>query len=605
MKNRFVYYTAFFALALAVIIGSTSCKKTLDQNPISGTLPDVVFSNVVNTQQALLGVYQELSGDNGYGKVVSLYFMTATDELMGSAADDQDRKGLAQYDLTSNNAQLEGPFDQLYAGIERANLCIYYIPRSALYTSGSSGQKIQMQRMYGEALTLRAQFYMELIRNWGDVPAQWLPSALLTNYYIPRTDRDSIYDHLLDDLQLAESLVPWRGDPSITSIDERLTKGAVKGLRARIAMYRAGYSLRSTGEIVKGTNANKYYQIADTECVAIMNSGKHMLNPSFKSVFKDYIAAHKVDNTYGELMFEVGMAGGGASADSKLGYYNGPKFATFGNATLIILPSYFYLFDSTDTRRDVTIAPYDCNADFTKVGMKSTAVRDGKFRRDWISPLPSTSLQYFGLDWPILRYSDVLLMLAEADNELNNGPSATAISAFQQVRVRGYGGNASLIGNPPTDHDGFFNAIVKERALELGGEGIRRFDLLRWNLLWQKIQQSRVTLALMGNAVAPYDKYPTKMFYKNGSTADDGTIWANSFYAKSPSSTPAGSTSVNWLGGGTTGNIYSTFFNTSGTYVGFAGYYDSVKFHTNLFPLPQHTVDANYMLQGHQNPGYQ
>jgi hypothetical protein len=600
MKTR---YSIYILLAVPGLFLLDGCKKYLDLNPISGSVPSLVFSNVTTTQQAVLGIYQELTGDQGYGKVVSMYYMTDNDETMGPTGDDQDRKGMAHYHLTAQNAQLESPFEQMYSGIERANQCIYYIPKMALYTGGNATQQAQLQRMYGEALTLRAQFYFELIRNWGDVPASYVPSFLQPTLYLRNTDRDSIYDQLLADLQTAESLVPWRGDPIITAIDERLTKGAVKGLRARIALYRAGYALRSSGQMVKGSNAGFYYQIADTECLAVMNSGHHALNPSFRSVFHDYICAHTIDNTYGEIMFEVGMTGGNSNTDSKLGYYNGPKFDALGNASFAVLPSYFYLFDSTDTRRDVTIAPYDCNTDFTKVGQKSSAIRDGKFRRDWISPSPGTSAaQYFGLDWPILRYSDVLLMYAEAENELNNAPTAAGTAAYQQVRTRAYGGNTALIGTPPTDHDHFLLALVDERSREFGAEGVRRFDLIRWNLLWTKIQQARNTLVAMGYAEAPYNTYPTSMYYIKGSTADNSSLWANSFYVKQPSAAPANTTKVNWLGGGATGSVINTFLTASGGFLGFAAYYDSVAYHTNLFPIPQHSLDANYNLK--QNPGY-
>jgi hypothetical protein len=597
MKTRYYIYVLLVASGL-------SCKKYLDLQPISGQEPNVVFSSVTTAEQALLGVYQELTGDQGYGKVVGMYYWTDNDETMGPTGDDQDRKGMAHYHLTAANAQLESPFEQLYSGIERANQCIYYIPRMALYTSGNATQIAQLQRMYGEALTLRAQFYFELIRNWGDVPASWLPSAMDSTLYLSKTDRDTIYNHLLNDLQLAETLVPWRGDPSITAIDERLTKGGVKGVRARVALYRAGFSLRSNGQMVQGSNPNFYYQICDTECLSIMNSGHHALNPSFRSVFHDYIDAHQIDNTFGEILFEVGMTGGNSNTDSKLGYYNGPKFDNLGNASFSVLPSYFYLFDSTDTRRDVTIAPYDCNTNLTKTGKASNAVRDGKFRRDWISPSPGTSAaQYFGLDYPLLRFSDVLLMYAEVENDLNNGPTAAGTAAYQQVRLRAYGGNAALAGTPPSDFAGFSNAIVDERSRELGIEGIRRFDLIRWNLLWTKISQARQTMLAMSYGVAPWNTYPTAMYYSKTSIADDVTLWDNSFFVTQPASTPSGAGKVNWLGGGTTGGIIGTFFTTSGGFIGFAGYYDSVAYHTNLFPIPQHSLDANYNLS--QNPGYQ
>ena len=118
--------------------------------------------------------------------------------------------------------------------------------------------------------TLRAQFYFEAIHNWGDLPAHFRPAYAISgeNQFPSKTNLDSLYDHLLADLKDAENLVPWRndiagiGDPT----DERITKGAVKGLRARIALFRGDYALRQTGGMQRGSNYQQYYQIARDEC---------------------------------------------------------------------------------------------------------------------------------------------------------------------------------------------------------------------------------------------------------------------------------------------------------------------------------------------------
>ena len=101
---------------------------------------------------------------------------------------------------------------------------------------------------------------------------------------------------------------------------------------------------------------------------------------------------------------------------------------TWATRRLQFCQTIFYMFDSTDTRRDVTVAPYNVNQNGTLAGKTLQTLVDGKFRRDWITnPVALTSAaQYFGLNWPIIRFSDVLLMYAEADNEINNGPSAAA-----------------------------------------------------------------------------------------------------------------------------------------------------------------------------------
>ena len=262
----------------------------------------------------MAGVYSRLSGDQGYGIRLSLYYPVDNDEMQGpTGAGDNDRRDIARYIATSGNAQLEKPFNQLFQGIEYANICIDNIPKMDLYSNGTDQQKKQLQRMYGEALTLRAQFYFEAIRNWGDLPAHFSPASALalTIPFPKRVDRDTLYNQLLSDLKMAEDLVPWRNDLGTIgdAPDERITKGTVKGLRARIALFRGGYSLRSDGTLKRDADYQTYYQIARDECNDIITSGQHALNPSFRSLWKDQVCAHAVADPQGELMFQVSAIG--------------------------------------------------------------------------------------------------------------------------------------------------------------------------------------------------------------------------------------------------------------------------------------------------------
>ena len=112
-----------------------------------------------------------------------------------------------------------------------------------MYLNGTDVQKKEMRRLYGEALTLRAQFYFELIRNWGDVPAPMGPSYKTTSLYAPRANRDSTYSKLIADLLVAQDLVPWRNEVAAMSA----YKGAVKALKAKMSLS-VGYSLRGRAQ---------------------------------------------------------------------------------------------------------------------------------------------------------------------------------------------------------------------------------------------------------------------------------------------------------------------------------------------------------------------
>ncbi|HEX2608814.1 MAG TPA: RagB/SusD family nutrient uptake outer membrane protein [Flavisolibacter sp.] len=616
--NRFISKHLTAILAASLLVTAPGCKKYLDQKPITEVSSDVVFSDVSSAYKALIAAYSRLAGQEGYGQRLSLYYTVDTDEMQGpTGASDGDRRDIARYSATSGNAQIEKPFNQLFQGIEYANICIDNIPKMALYTSGSDQEKKQLQRMYGEALTLRAQFYFEAIRNWGDLPEHFTSAAnqALQDPFPARTDRDVLYGKLLEDLKTAEGLVPWRnevasiGDPA----DERITKGTIKGIRARMALYRGGYSLRQDGTMKRGADYLTYYQMAKEETNDIMTSGQHSLNPSFRSLWKDQVNAHAVTDPNGELMFQVASVGGTSIEDSRLAYYNGPRMgSSIGNGAINVLGTYFYLFDSTDTRRDVTIATYTIAANgTTKTGLPITTITDGKWRRDWItnpSFSPTFSGQFLGLKWQILRYSDVLLMFAEAENELN-GPTAAAYNALNMVRRRGYGkpiGTADpAIDLSSLSKTDFFKAIVRERSLELGGEGVRKYDLIRWNLLGTALTETKANLAKLAAATAMTGysymlnpptyaltgTLPIAMYYKNNSTADDVNLWANSFYKAAPASTPSGTTKVNWL----TSAITTT--STSRLATGYTG-----PGRAELLPVPNAVRTANPNFG--QNPGY-
>jgi hypothetical protein len=607
MKTKNLYKLTL-TFAAIVLLSFNSCNKFLDQKPITDVSTDVVFSDVPSVLKALAGVYSRMVGDAGYGIRVSLYYPLDTDEVQGpTGAGDNDRRDIARYTATPGNAQITNPFNQMFAGIEYANICIANIPKMAMYTNGTDQEKKKLQRMYGEALTLRAQFYTEAIRNWGDLPANFAPASTLatSNPFPVRTNRDTIYDRLLEDLKLAATLVPWRNELSAIgdAADERITKGTVKGLRARIALYRGGFSLRQDGVVKRSADYLKYYQIARDEAAEVMASNQHSLNPSFRALWKDQVNARAVADPNGELMFQASGIGGVGAGDTKLAYYNGPTVNGLGNKSVNILPTYFYAFDSTDLRRDVTCAIYNVAANgTTKIGQAITAICDGKYRRDWISNptvSPTNAIQYFSLKWQILRYADVMLMFAEAENELN-GPTAAAYNAVNQVRRRGFGqsltaANAAIDLPAGLSKASFFTAIVKERSLELGGEGIRKYDLIRWNMLASKINETKAALLAMSTLSAPYNSLPTAMFFRTNNASDDNRfgsngLWANSFYRAAPTATPTGTTRVVWLSAAINTTSLSRF--ATGFITG----------KSELLPIPQPARDANRNLT--QNPGY-
>ncbi|UKT64938.1 RagB/SusD family nutrient uptake outer membrane protein [Pedobacter mucosus] len=657
----------YLALIMLCLLSVTSCKKFLDEKPLASSSEEAVFENPNTALMALLGVYNQLAGDNAFGQRLSLIFPFDTDEMTGYKNGTDDQYLLNTYNTTSSNSLLANVYNQLFNGVERANICIYNIPRMAMYTNGTEAQKRDLQRLHGEALTLRAVFYFELIKLWGDLPAHWEPTTTTNEYNRPKTNRDLIYDRLIADLKTASTLVPWRGE---VASDERITKGAVKALRARLAMFRGGYALRSeTNQMERRTDYLSYYAIARDECAEIMQrTDIHNLNPSFESVFRDALLGHRIEPN-GEVLFEVAMAGNDADSDSKNGSYNSVPIGNgttsivyFGNYRNRMLPTLFYAYSQFDKRRDVSIAPFsvvnDNHIGLPMAGTATVGLYDGKWRRTWLTPaIPTTTnLGHFGINWPMIRYSDVLLMYAEAVNGIT-GVTPEAIEAVNLVRRRSWNSNAlknvtvinggsnfttapivtitggggtgasalatidattrrvtridvvnlgsgyttaptitisggagtgatataavttlseaNLTSTQTSSPSSFLEAIQQERLLEFASEAIRKYDLIRWNLLASKIAETKTELIKMETRAAPYDAYALRMFYLPNSKT--GIVWGNSFYAPAPA-TVTGYTGINWIASVTAPLIREKF---------------AVSFVINkseILPLPLHVI---------------
>jgi hypothetical protein len=585
---------ALVALGLAGFTSLVSCKDYLDVEPTAVDTSTAVFSTVSGAYNAVIGAYAPMAGDVAYGSRISTYFPYDSEDFLNSPPGNDagdGRRGIARYSSTTTNTDVRNAWNALYRGIERANVCIKYIPGMTQYVGGSD--QAAVQRLYGEALTLRAQYYFELVRNWGDVPAPYDPTVTGQDLNIVRSKRNDILDRMIADLLTAEPLVPWR---SAAGSDERITKGAVKALRARLALYRASYYFDSvSARMEQASDKNTYYEIVRSECRDLMNNrSEHDLNASFEEPFRA-VCEYRRDVKH-ETIFEVAMGGttSPSTTDSKLGYATGPRVTAISSAfgattqgSLVAAPTYFYAFDSTDTRRDVTLAAYSIDAGPKRLHTNSVSIYDGKYRREWSSnaSLRASAAQGMGFNWILIRFSDVLLMFAEADNELNNGPSAAATAALREVRVRGYG-----TATPPAIPSGytpFREAIIRERNLEFGGEGIRKYDLIRWNRLGSTFQQIKTTLNSWTAAVNTV--LPQYIYYTTPTTLGPLRI-LNSYYK--PSSTvaaPTGTTRVNWIGSAITVERINDIA---------SGYVEAHQ----LLPIPAESINLNNKLV--QNPGY-
>jgi len=422
---------------------------------------------------------------------------------------------------TDNNA-----WAKFYEGIERANLAI-----RGLRSYGNIEQRPEMAYILGEILTLRAVVYNDLVKAWGDVPARFEPLST-ASIYIERSDRDVIYKQLLADLEEAQNYLPWPNQSAKTSNVEHINKAFAKGLRARLALSAGGYSQRADG--VRKSNdpeleSKKMYELAKKECLDIINSGAAKLL-GFEEVFKTL--CQEKGQAGLESLWEIPFSEGRGRVIFDLGvkhtttdkYTGQNKGGTNGPN-----PIMFYEYEKEDVRRDVSCVPYEWTGG-VQVPTNLGKWYFGKYRYEWMSRVV-TSTNDDGLNWMYMRYADVLLMAAEAINELD-GPNAAA-PYFKMIRERAYPNNpekvTAYMQQITTSKDVFFHALVNERALEFTGEMLRKGDLIRWNLLGVKLAEAKQKLQQLENRQGKYAALPANIYYKTAADGEKVEIYGLNF----------------------------------------------------------------------------
>lgn len=513
---------------IAVFALASGCKKGLDAPAKSALDESVIFSNAGLAEGSIPGILQSFAETNSYrGRFLVFYGINTDCEVYNTSKTiDDDRARLSNYNTNANNGQMNtdnNAWAKFYEGIERANLAI-----RGIRAYGNVQSNPAMAQILGEVLTLRAVLYNDLIRGWGDVPARFEPVTTATTY-LQRSDRDVIFKQLLKDLDEASGYLLWPNSNTATQRVERINKAFAKGLRARLALMAGGYAQRLDGTVRLSTDPelskDKMYAIAKKECTEIINSGKLRLL-GFEEVFRKLNEESGVAGL--ESMWEIPFSEGRGRVIFDLGVkhlktdkYTGQARGGTNGPNPIML----YEYQTGDVRKAVTVVPYEWDGGSGATGgiqVPSALSRlyFGKYRYEWMKRRV-TSTNDDGLNWMYMRYADVVLMAAEAINELD-GPTAAA-PYLKMIRDRAFPNNAASVATfmatASASKQSFFDAIVNERALEFTGEMLRKADLIRWNLLDTKLAEAKTKLQQLETRQGKYAALPSKIYYR---TATDG-----------------------------------------------------------------------------------
>jgi hypothetical protein len=462
------------------MVGSiTSCKKFLNTQPLAFAAPASNYATESQLLQALAGVYDVLGyqrsglyADNLFDKLGA-----TTDEGFYARPSGVALSATYTFDYTEPN--IDQTWQALYIGIERANNLIYYI------NTPKSMDPVERNAILGEAEFLRGYYYFLLVSMYGDVPMRLEPTTIsgaATNN-VPKMASKDVYAQILKDMTDAET----KCYPATKfGYSSRVSQTTVEGILARVCLTMAGYPLQDHS---KYADALKW-------ATKVQQSGIHSLNPSYSQIF-----INEAQDIYDikEAMWEADFNGNDITTTLETGRLGNTMGITCSNIDtgysygfINATKKLYNLYGVGDLRRDWAIAPYGYGGNpFGRVN-KGTLIYDrncGKWRRSYELLTPK-SKNNTGQNFPILRYADVLLMLAEADNKVNDGPSLNAYNAINQVRRRAYGFDVNTPNvlsdlTPGLNSSQFQDSLQDERARELCFETHRRPDLIRWGIWTQ------------------------------------------------------------------------------------------------------------------------
>ncbi len=417
-------------LFLISIVGFTSCKSFLEPSPEDFSITTTFYQNEQQINYALSGIYSNLK-NSALGENYLVRCTAASDEGYFYNATEQSP---ATFFNQPNDTYIEGVWTNSYTAINFANNLLDNINRSVNLPTNVKNHAI------GETKFLRGYYYFLLAQWFGDVPLHLKSSESAQDGLRERTPVKQIYDQIIADMTEADTLLYDQTSASL-GYSERITRDAVQGMLARVCLYAAGQPV----------NDVKRYQDALYWSSKLINAGTHSLNSDFKQIFINQIQdKYDVKESIWETGYSFFSPASTLNVSGVVGIYNGVSqtFAPTINGAVAydsgysygyhkVYPRLYRTYEAGDTRRDWTIGNYNYSS-AVKTYLSPTQLWErmpGKWRREYESSVTRTQQRTNSTNMPLLRYSDVLLMFAEAENEVN-GPTAAAYEAVNKVRRR-------------------------------------------------------------------------------------------------------------------------------------------------------------------------
>jgi hypothetical protein len=471
----------------------TGCDNVLQEEPTSFIGPDNFYRNAEDALAALSGAYSEISSGSFGGYIGSYQFMRHFEKPSPEVGVGTNTPEFILDEFTwTPDATERGALPEFYAsayqGIKAANAVIDNVP-------GIENMDTQLQtRIIAEARFLRALHYYHLVGVFGGVPLYAEEIRSLDNIAKPRAPEDSVYIFIIDDLEQAIPDLPVASVYG-ASQKERASKGAAQTLLAKTYLQRGSLNpdngpLPPEREIAQPGD----YQAAATLLQEVIDSGEYSLPDDLVTQYTALFIEEEPGAVNPEIIFAL-------QSDPAVGYTSSAPCLTISevagselagaswNQHTSELP-FFTSFEDEDLRKDVTFLlefPNEAGEvvtyDIDNVEGDGVPEDSPPFRK-YSKAAPGEQCADDN-DWIILRYADVLLMLAEALNEVNQGPTPAAYDAINQVRER-----AGLDPLSGLDYASFREAVYTENRKELVAEGQGWWTMNRfWDIAERRIRE--------------------------------------------------------------------------------------------------------------------
>ena len=443
----------------------SSCKKFLEEDPKSFLAPTNYYKTPQDALSALVGAYDALGNNSSTYTARPIAYLTwfCSDEALPPILAPQ--KQLDNFTYGADHADIGNLWNQIYDAIGRANTVLEKVPPIAM-------DNAQKEQILAEARFLRGYHYFNLVRLWGKVPVVTKPITVIDDALIAQSSLAEVYTQIISDLESAAAVLPN------TIENGRAAKGAALGILSKVYLTRASSEAAQTDDYKKCADLAK--QVIDLGPYRLMTDyqkaigGEDEFNP--ESIFEwqadRVLLAVGEQSVFGQFTLPrdiVGLV---------------PEAGQTGESNIASEVGFFNKYNNLDYRKESTFITQGTNRQGNVVTWQQFTYPFPAPAWKFVNKNATTRNAYaFSANIVILRLADLYLARAEALNEIG-GPTTDAYTMINAIRARARARNGASSSAFPADLSGvnkdqFRDAVIEERAIELGFEGQRWFDLVR------------------------------------------------------------------------------------------------------------------------------